>query len=79
MLRQHVDKAGLLELVRMVYLDSVGFFASLCNRLILKSSMPTPGQIALWDRVMVRMSRWVDPCLGYAAGKSVLGIWRKKS
>ena len=66
-----------LEPVRLVYLDAVGLFASLGNRLVLKSAMPSPGQIALWDRVMVPMSRVVDPVLGHAFGKSVLGVWRK--
>jgi len=66
-----------LEPVRVAYLDSIGFFASLGNRLLLKSAAPTPGQIAFWDRVLVRMSRVVDPVLGYSAGKSVLAVWRK--
>jgi SAM-dependent methyltransferase len=67
-----------LEKVRLVYLDSIGFFASLANKLILKSAMPKPSQIAFWDNVLVRMSKVVDPVLGYSAGKSVLAVWRKK-
>lgn len=67
-----------LETVRLVYLDSIGFFASLANKLVLKSAQPKPSQIAFWDNVLVRMSRVVDPCLGYSAGKSVLAVWRKK-
>lgn len=66
-----------LEPVRVAYLDSIGFFASLGNRLLLNSAMPKPSQVAFWDRVLVRMSRVVDPILGYSAGKSVLAIWRK--
>ena len=66
-----------LETVRLDYMDSVGFFASLGNRLLLKSAAPTPGQIAFWDRVLVPMSRLFDPVLGYSAGKSVLAVWRK--
>jgi SAM-dependent methyltransferase len=68
-----------LETVRLVYLDSIGFFASLANKLILKSAMPKPSQIAFWDNVLVRMSRVVDPVLGFSAGKSVLAVWRKKA
>jgi SAM-dependent methyltransferase len=67
-----------LEPVRVCYLDSVGFFASLGNRLLLRSAMPKPSQVAFWDRVLVRMSRVVDPALGYSAGKSVLAVWRKR-
>lgn len=66
-----------LEPTRLAYLDTVGLLASLGNRLVLKSSMPNPKQIALWDKGMVPLSRLVDPVLGYLVGKSVLGVWRK--
>ena len=66
-----------LELVWLGYLDSVGFFASLANKMLLQQSMPTARQIAFWDGVLVRLSGWVDPVLGYGAGKSVLAIWRR--
>ena len=66
-----------LELARLRYLDSVGLSASLANRCLLQSRMPTKGQIAVWDNWMVRTSRWVDRCLGYTLGKSVLGIWQR--
>jgi SAM-dependent methyltransferase len=56
-------------------LDSVGFFASLGNRLLLRSAQPTAGEIALWDRAMVPVSRRLDPLLGYRFGKSVLAVW----
>jgi SAM-dependent methyltransferase len=68
-----------LERVRLRSLDCVGLLASLGNRLLLRQSMPTPGQIALWDRLMVPLSRVVDPLCGFSVGKSVLGIWRKPS
>jgi SAM-dependent methyltransferase len=61
---------------KLIYLDSVGLAASLANRLLLKSAMPSHSQIQAWDRLMVPVSRVVDPLLGYHAGKSVLGIWR---
>ncbi len=66
-----------LDLVWLGYLDSVGFFASLANKMLLQQAMPTPRQIAFWDRVLVRLSEWADPVLGYRAGKSVLAIWRR--
>ena len=68
-----------LEVVRLIYLDSIGFFASLANKLLLKSAMPGASQIAFWDRVLVRMSRGVDPAIHYSAGKSVLAVWRKSA
>jgi SAM-dependent methyltransferase len=61
-----------------LYLDSVGLFASLTNRLVLKSEMPTTRQIAIWDRAMVPVSRVLDPALFYRMGKSILAIWRRR-
>jgi SAM-dependent methyltransferase len=66
-----------LETVRLDYLDSIGLFASLANKLVLRCAMPGPSQVAFWDRVLVRMSKVVDPVLGRSAGKSVLAVWRK--
>jgi cyclopropane fatty-acyl-phospholipid synthase-like methyltransferase len=65
-----------LVLVRSIYLDSVGLLASLGNRLFLKHAIPGPGQVAFWDKVLVRCSRLVDPLLFYSLGKSVLSIWK---
>jgi SAM-dependent methyltransferase len=67
-----------LEPVCILYLDSVGLLASLGNRLLLRQSMPNPGQIAVWDKLMVPLSRLIDPIVGHTVGKSVLGIWRKR-
>lgn len=64
--------------VRLIYLDSMGMLASAFNRLLLKSSRPTPRQVRFWDSALVRMSRWVDPLLGHRIGKAVLGIWEKR-
>lgn len=61
---------------KLIYLDCIGMAASLANRLLLKSAMPTHAQIQTWDRLLVPLSRIFDPLLGNHAGKSVLGIWR---
>lgn len=66
-----------LTLDRFEYLDSVGFLASLANRLVLKSATPSASQIKVWDRLMVPLSRGLDPLLQRRFGKSVLAIWRK--
>jgi SAM-dependent methyltransferase len=58
-------------------LDSVGFFASLTNRLLLRSDQPSRAQIAFWDRRLVPLSRIADRLTGYRFGKTVLIIWRK--
>jgi SAM-dependent methyltransferase len=66
-----------VDLIKLAYLDAVGLLASLGNRLVLRSSMPNPAQIAVWDRLMVPLSCFLDPCLGYSLGKSVLAVWKK--
>jgi SAM-dependent methyltransferase len=68
-----------LELVKIFYLDSAGLLASLGNKFILKSSTPTQRQILFWDRALVTLSKSLDFLLGYQLGKTIVGIWRKKS
>jgi len=68
-----------LERVASYDLDSAGLFLSLGNRLLLRRSMPTLGQIELWDRRFVPMSRRLDPLLRYRVGKSILEVRRKRS
>ncbi len=65
-----------LKCVLLRYLDSVGVITSLSNRLILNQQIPTSRQIVFWDRVLVPISKFLDPLLGYKLGKTVLGIWQ---
>ena len=65
------------DLVLCRYLDSVGIFASLGNKICLRSSKPTLWQIRSWDRLAVRLSHIVDPLVLYRIGKSILAVWRK--
>ncbi|HEX2091589.1 MAG TPA: class I SAM-dependent methyltransferase [Longimicrobiaceae bacterium] len=69
---------GSMECVELVYLDAAGVLASLANRAFLRSPLPTQAQIRFWDRVLVPLSRRLDPLLFHRVGKSVLGIWRRK-
>lgn len=62
---------------KLIYLDSVGLLASLGNRLLLKSRMPTEAQIKTWDSWLVPCSRRVDRLLGYSIGKTIVGVWRR--
>ena len=62
---------------RLVYLDAAGMMASFGNRMLLRHAMPTARQIWFWDVFLVRLSRFIDPVLGYSLGKSVLGVWRQ--
>jgi SAM-dependent methyltransferase len=66
-----------VALVATQYLDSVGLLALLANRLWLRSSTPTMGQILIWDRMMVPLSRLFDRLAFGRLGKSVLFVWRK--
>jgi cyclopropane fatty-acyl-phospholipid synthase-like methyltransferase len=64
-----------MRLRRLRYLDSVGMLASLANRWLLRHPLPTARQIATWDRLLVPLSRGLDPLLGYRVGKTLLAIW----
>jgi len=66
-----------LALQRAIYLDSVGLLMSLANRALLKSKMPSASQIRFWDRVIVPLSRLLDPLVGHGIGKSVVAVWRQ--
>ena len=59
------------------YLDSVGMMASAANKLLLKQKMPGRGQVLTWDRLMVPLSRFIDPLVGRSFGRSVIVVWVK--
>jgi hypothetical protein len=63
--------------VRLRYLDTIGLLASAGNRFLLSSAMPNARQISLWDRVMLPVSKLVDPILRYRVGKTVIAVWRR--
>jgi SAM-dependent methyltransferase len=58
-------------------LDSVGFFASLANRHLLHSDMPTERQIWFWNRVLIPCSRILDPLTLFKFGKTTVVVWRR--
>jgi SAM-dependent methyltransferase len=64
------------RLHRSLMLDSAGFFASLANRLLLASALPTARQIAFWDKVLVPISRVLDRITFHRFGKTVVTVWR---
>jgi SAM-dependent methyltransferase len=67
-----------LKCYDLYYVDSIGAIASLGNRYVLRRAMPNLQQIALWDKLMIPLSRIFDPLLRFTTGKTILGIWRKK-
>mgnify|MGYP001336705686 CR=1 FL=1 len=60
------------------YLDSVGLFTSLANRLFLRQSLPTHAQILFWDRRLVPLSRLIDRLIGFRFGRSIVAVWNKE-
>jgi SAM-dependent methyltransferase len=62
---------------RLEYLDSAGLLLSWGNRALLRQSMPTLRQILVWDRLVVPVSRVLDPLLGRRVGKSILCAWTR--
>ena len=64
--------------IKIRYLDVFGFLLSLGNKLLLRQNLPTPEQIMIWDRWVVRASRIMDPAIRYCFGKTILGIWQKR-
>lgn len=65
-----------LSVERIFYLDSVGMMASLGNRLILRSSMPSLSQIKIWDDWMIPASVVMDKLFCNTIGKSIVGVFR---
>ena len=53
------------------YIDSVGFFASLMNKLIMKESSPSLKQILFWDRIIVPLSKIFDKFFSFKFGKNI--------
>jgi SAM-dependent methyltransferase len=66
-----------LKATSVRYVDSVGFFASLTNSLLLKQDEPTLRQINFWDNWLIPLSTYLDPLLQYKFGKSIILVWQK--
>jgi SAM-dependent methyltransferase len=64
------------SIVNVFYLDSVGFFASLANKLILKKELPSHSNIHLWDKYMIPLSKISDVLFFNSFGKSLIGIFK---
>ena len=81
---QRYDRRSLLAAMpegfvaeRLIYLDCAGLLASLANRLLLRASSPSPGQIELWDGRLVPVSTRLDRALGYNVGKTIFASFRR--
>jgi SAM-dependent methyltransferase len=65
------------RLVSCRMLDAAGLLAALANRLLLRQAEPSAAQVAFWDRVLVPISRWLDPLTGRRVGKTVVAVWSR--
>ena len=67
-----------MEVKRLKYLDICGSLSSKMNKFFLKQSYPNEKQIFIWDKIMIPVSRLLDPLTGYNCGKSLLLVCKKK-
>ena len=65
------------KILKLIYLDSVGVFLSFANRLLLRQNNPTAEQIQFWDKVIIPISKIIDPLIGYSTGRSILCVLEK--
>ncbi|MCP4142018.1 MAG: class I SAM-dependent methyltransferase [Chloroflexi bacterium] len=65
------------KIIKLIYLDSLGVFLSLANRLLLRQNTPSDQQIQFWDKIIIPISQFLDPIVGYSAGRSILCVWEK--
>ena len=62
---------------KLIYLDSVGMFASLANKLFLHQKYPKLKQINFWDKTIIPLSKVTDKITFNLVGKTLLGVWKK--
>lgn len=65
------------SLVSCRYYDSIGYFAALMNKLLLRKKYPTTRQVAFWDNWMVPVSALTDKLFFHSFGKSIIAAWKK--
>ncbi len=66
-----------LEIRKLLYLDCVGLFASLANKMFLKQQLPSLQQIMTWDNILIPLSKLIDPLTGNHFGKTLLAVCEK--
>lgn len=61
-----------MVLEKCLYLDSIGIFASLVAK--FTGGQPQRWQLWIWDKLMVPLSRLLDPLFFYQVGKSMICV-----
>lgn len=62
---------------RLEYLDVMGMSVNMAARYLLRSGHPTRSQVLFWDRLLVPLSRLVDPLVGHRAGKAAVAVYQR--
>ncbi|MCX6317381.1 MAG: class I SAM-dependent methyltransferase [Bacteroidetes bacterium] len=75
--RMHEVGPDGVSLIANRYYDSVGFFAALMNKWLLRQKYPSLKQVKFWDRWMVPVSEVTDKLCFHAFGKSIISVWKK--
>lgn len=68
-----------LHIINNRYYDSVGYFAALLNKLLLRQKYPTIKQVLFWDRWMVPVSKITDKLFFHRFGKAIITAWKKSA
>ena len=66
-----------LKRERLFYADSVGALLSASNRVLLRKSLPTLNQVLFWDRVVIPVSKLIDPLTRPWFGRSVIAVYSR--
>jgi hypothetical protein len=64
------------QLTTCLMLDCAGLFASLANKALLSAALPSKRQIAVWDKLLVPISRILDRATGHSFGKTIVAVWQ---
>lgn len=67
-----------LRTVSIHYYDSIGYFASVMNKLLLRQRYPRLRQVKFWDRWLMPLSRISDKIFLHSFGKSIIATWQKE-
>ena len=67
------------ELIKISYVDCVGYFLYLFNKLIFnKETYPSKFKIFIWDKIFTPLTIIIDFVTRYKFGKNLLCIYKKR-
>lgn len=67
-----------LERVKLMSLDTIGYFLYFLNKLIFKKEIfPSKMKIFIWDKIFTPFTILLDFFSGYKFGKCILAVYKK--